>query len=188
MQQHAFVLAALVCAWLLGHATGGAGSVSPSAESLCKDWFGPSAHLSPLTLGETNAVVSEVTLDGHTSGWVFRTDQIPPACKGKRGEIVLLVAVGSDARIKGLRVLSHKEDPTYFKRLKSGFFDQFRNLRADGGITKIDAVTNATLSSNAIIRDVMEGARLVVSQPEVAGKIKSSAQSPLTKTAAMSHN
>lgn len=188
MQQHALGLTALVCAWLFGHAPGDVVLVSPSPEALCQDWFGPSAQLSPLTLVETNAVVSEVTLDGQTSGWVFRTDQIPPACKGKRGEIVLLVAVGADARIKGLSVLSHKEDPTYFKRLKTGFFDQFKNLRADGESVKIDAVTKATLSSKAIIREVMEGAKIVVSQPEVASKISASSQSPLTKTAAMSHN
>jgi len=188
MQPHIIGLSALVCAWLLGHANERADKGSPSAEALCKDWFGPAARLAPLALGDTNAVVSEVTLDGQPSGWLFRTDQTPPACKGKRGEIVLFVAVGADARIKGLHVLSHKEDPAYFRRLKVEFFEQFKNQRADGSDVKVDAVTKATLSSKAIIREVLEGARHVLAQPEIAGKMITPEQTPLTKTAAMPHN
>ncbi len=154
-----------------------------------QDWFGPGARTFPLKLSTTNAVVCEVTRDGRPEGWIFRTDQVPPVCKGKRGEIALLVAVSSDARILGVRVLEHKEDPSYFRRLTETFFSQFRNRRADDTQTSgVDAVTRATLSSRAIIRDVLEGAGHVVSLPEVAAKIKTDEQSRLTKAAAMPHN
>jgi hypothetical protein len=188
MQHPAIRLAAVACASLCVLCARADAQVSSTTDALCHDWFGPAASLTPLALAETNAVVCEVTLDGRPSGWLFRTDQVPPVCKGKRGEIVLLVAVGSDARIKGLHVLNHKEDAPYFKRLKGGFFDQFLNRRADAETTGVDAVTRATLSSRAIIREVLEGASHVVSLPEVAAKIKSDEQSRLTKTAAMSHN
>jgi uncharacterized protein with FMN-binding domain len=94
-------------------------------------------------------------------------------CKGKRGQIAVLVALGTDARIKGLTVLAHKEDPSYFKRLKEAFYQQFRDQRVDGGTAKLDAVTKATFSSRAIIRDVMEGSQRVIALPEVAAKLSS---------------
>lgn len=145
----------------------------PTPADFCRDWFGQAAQAVPLTLCNTNVVVQEVTLDGRPSGWLFRTDQVPPFCKGKRGQIAVLVAIGTDAHIKGLTVLAHKEDPRYFQRLKKTFFDQFRNRHADEDLIKFDAVTKATFSSRAIIRDVMEGTRTVIAQPEVAAKLLS---------------
>lgn len=142
-------------------------------EAYGHDWFGKTAQTTPLPLADTNVVISEVTLDGHPAGWLFRTDQVPPVCKGKRGQIAVLVAIGTDSRIKGLAVLVHREDPAYFKRLKGTFFEQFRDQRVDGTPFSIDAVTRATLSSSAIIRDVMQGAVRVLAQPEVAAKLSS---------------
>lgn len=142
-------------------------------DAFCHDWFGKEAHSSRLILADTNIVVSAITLEGQPSGWIFRTDQMPPACKGKRDQIAVLVAIGTDARIKGLTVLSHKEDPKYFRRLKTSFFSQFRERRADDAVADIDVVTHATLSSRAIIRDVMEGAKTVISLPEVAAQLTS---------------
>jgi len=156
--------------FMLGAAAGAETSEDVAAK-LCRAWFGTEALCSAITLASTNVVISEVTLNGSTAGWLFRTDQVPPVCKGKRGEIVALVAVGADAHIKGLQVLSHKEDARYFKRLKSAFFEQFLGRCAADLDAKLDAVTHATLSSRAIIRDVMEGARQVTALPEVAAKL-----------------
>ena len=150
-----------------------AGTDTPSAETLCQDWFGKTAQTSRLTLADPAVVVNEVTLDGHPAGWLFRTDQMPPVCKGKRGQIAVLVALGTDARIKGLTVLTHKEDPAYFKRLKDSFYHQFENQRIGDSAAKLDAVTKATLSSRAIIRDVLEGSKCVLTLPEVAAKLSS---------------
>jgi hypothetical protein len=190
MQHHTAHVAARTAALLLLalQARAGTGEAVPSAEALCRDWCGPAAQLAPLAPSQTNALVREVVLDGRPSGWLFRTDQVPPACKGKRGEIVLLVAIGTDTRIKGIQVLSHKEDPPYFKRIKHEFFDQFINRRAADDEVKIDAVTRATLSSRAIIREVLEGAKNVVALPEVAGKVSTGEQCSLTKTPVVSHN
>ncbi len=158
-------------AGLLVLARAQAGSDAPTAEALCHDWFGPAAQTSRLPLADPEAVVSEVTLAGRPAGWLFRTDQMPPVCKGKRGQIAVLVAIGTDARIKGLTVLASKEDPPYFKRLKDTFYQQFRNRPVGDGAVKLDAVTRATLSSRAIIRDVMEGSQRVIALPEVAAKL-----------------
>lgn len=189
MEKHTTLVAAWIAALslFLLQARAATGDAGPSADALCRDWFGSAARLAPQEPAQTNAPVREVVLGGRPSGWLFRTDQVPPACKGKRGEIVLLVAIGTDTRIKGIQVLSHKEDPPYFKRLKHEFFDQFIN-RCAADEPKIDAVTRATLSSRAIIREVMEGAQHVVALPEVAGKVSTSEQCSLTKTPVVSHN
>ena len=184
LKRAAFVGVALMIPFL-----GRADETQPTAEQLCEAWFGASVlRVTPMALAETNTIVSRVETGGQTLGWVFRTDQVPPVCKGKRGEISVLVGLGTDGCIKGLRVLAHKEDNRYFKRLSDAFFRQFVNLRAGSDDVGIDAVTRATFSSRAIIRDVTEGAKHVIALPEVAAQTKHSEDCPLTKTAAMSHN
>lgn len=130
--------------------------------------FGPSAQTAPLALAATNLTVTAVTLDGQPAGWVFRTDQVPPACKGKRGQIAILVALDTRAQIKEVSLLSHKEDMKYFGRIKKAFYAQFSGRHAASDYSQIDAVTQATLSSRAIIRDIMEGSRNVAALPEIA--------------------
>jgi len=147
-------------------------ALEADTDTYCHSWFGHSAHSTRLDTADTNVVVSAVICDGQTSGWIFRTDQVPPTCKGKRGQIAVLVALGTDAKIKGVTVLDHKEDAPYFKRLKSGFFSQFVDQSADAPRSRFDAVTHATLSSRAIIRDVMEGAKTVLAQPEIAAQLR----------------
>ena len=166
-----------VCVFLLLSATAlSASEKEPSTETFCHELFGRETHAARLALADTNVVVNAVTQNGHTCGWIFWTDQVPPACKGKRGQIAVLVALGTDARIKGITVFDHKEDAPYFKRLKDPFFRQFHDQRAGDPNVKLDAVTHATLSSRAIIRDVMEGAKNVLSQPEVAAQVGSFVQ------------
>jgi len=188
MQSHTLRWIALTSAFVLLLFHTRADDALLTDEALCSEWFGAAVHEHPLTLTTTNTAINEVTSEGKTVGWVFRTDQVPPVCKGKRGEIAVLVALGVDGRIKGLHVQSYKEDKKYFARLTSSFFQQFQNRRADGDTSGIDAVTRATYSSRAIIRDVMEGAKHIASLPEVAAKIKQNEDCSLTKTAAMFHN
>lgn len=164
-------LCCLCSIFLMPFAHAQADSNAQAPEVFCQSWFGQSARPTPLPLANTNVIIQEVSLGGQTSGWLFRTDQVPPVCKGKRGQIAVLVAVGTDARIKGLTVLAHKEDPRYFRRLKTAFFEQFRDRHADAPSATFEAVTQATLSSRAIIRDVTEGIKTVVAQPEIATKL-----------------
>ena len=157
------------------------------ADTLCQTWFGAEALATPLTLADSDAVIREVIRNGKTAGWIFRTDQTPPQAKGKRGEIVLVVGLGADARIKGVHVLSHKEDAAYFGRLKPEFFAQFLNRRADDDPARIDTVTKATLSSRAIIREVTEGTRHLITRPEITAKLTAQPTCEWAGTAARAH-
>lgn len=80
---------------------------------------------------------------------------------GYGGDITLLVGVNSDENltIKGVSVLSHSETPGLGSRITNDdFISQFNNiplesikLRPEG---EIDAITGATISSNAVVNAV----------------------------------
>jgi len=78
--------------------------------TLLKGWFHPDATLHLLTLHAITQTIHSVMIKGLPTGWIFRTDQVPPKCQGKRGEIVLLVGIGTDRLIKGLKVVDQRED------------------------------------------------------------------------------
>ncbi|MDA3926820.1 MAG: FMN-binding protein, partial [Kiritimatiellae bacterium] len=126
---------------------------SVTAETQSKEWFGWRAKVQPLTLQGCKIIIHSVYKKDDLQGWIFRTDQTPPLCKGKRNEIATLVAIGTDKRIKGIKVISHKEDNKYFKKLSKSFFKQFEHLSVNTDTSKLDAVTKATRSSSAIIKD-----------------------------------
>lgn len=86
---------------------------------------------------------------------------------GYAGQIKLLVAVGRDGRVQGVRVVSHKETPglgDYIDVAKSGWIHQFEGkslqqpaaerwrVRKDGG--GFDSNAGATISPRAVIRAV----------------------------------
>jgi hypothetical protein len=144
----------------------------PGPESLCKEWFDSDSTVQTLTLGATTQTIHVVTLNDSTLGWIFRTDKTPPKCKGKHGEIILWVGLGTDGLIKGLRLIDHVEDKKHFSLLTtSGFFEQFFGRRATDDVAVVDTVTSATRSSRAIREEVLLGARHIASQAEVAKKM-----------------
>lgn len=142
-------------------------------------WFNSEATVAPLYMKPLEQTIQEVSVRGKTVGWIFKTDQVPPKCKGKRGEIVLLAGLGVDAKIKGVQLVSRKEDDTYFKRLTDAFYKQFAGRRPDAALATFDAVTKATLSSQAIIKEVVLGARHLACQPKIAEKISASGTKPV---------
>lgn len=147
--------------------------VVPGPESICKEWFDSEATVQTLTLSATTQTIHVVMLNDATLGWIFRTDKTPPKCKGKHGEIILWVGLGTDGLIKGLRLIDHVEDKKHFSLLTtSGFFEQFFGRRATDNVAVVDTVTSATRSSSAIREEVLLGARHIASQPEVAKKME----------------
>ncbi len=139
-----------------------------SAASMSKAWFHPKATLQPLTLHALTQTIHAVTVAGVTNGWIFQTDQVPPTCKGKCGEIVLLVGLNTNRLIMGTEVIQHQETPKYFSRLKESFYRQFAQRSVEAKSSDIDTVTSATRSSKAIREEVLLGSRVITSQPEVS--------------------
>ncbi len=99
---------------------------------------------------------------GHGLGWVFRTDRVAPSVKGFNGPIGVLVALSKEGKIIGVAVLENRETPRYFARLTDTFHRQFSGRRVTDDPKDVDAVTGATISSRAVIRDVFQSAAEVL--------------------------
>jgi hypothetical protein len=141
-------------------------------------WFGMGTTLKALgTNGTEQAVQQVMGMDGRVRGWMFRTDRVPPAIKGirNRSEIGVLVGLGIDGRIKAVEVLEHHEDPPWFRKLQPPFFRQFEKLPADGSGKPVDTVTGATVSSKALIKDVLSACETVLALPNVQAAVRPAA-------------
>ena len=89
--------------------------------------------------------------------------------KGYGGDISLIVGVSPEKKITGVQVIHHSETPGLGANIKKeSFLSQFANLNAEdsllelkkkGGI--IDQVTGATISSEAVILAVKQGASFI---------------------------
>ncbi len=101
--------------------------------------------------------------NGTLLGWVFRTDRVDPEVKGLVDQLGVLVAVSSDRRIIGVRLLEHGDTPSHVEKLTDDFYGQFRGRSADDRWTEIDTVTGATFSSSGVARDVFLSCRRLFS-------------------------
>jgi electron transport complex protein RnfG len=80
--------------------------------------------------------------------------------KGFGGEITLMVGIGSDGSIQGIKVLAHGETPGLgTKAMTKSYLAQYIGQKRitnieEANAAKVDAVSGATISSNAIYRGV----------------------------------
>lgn len=128
-------------------------------------WFPQAAKNTPLP--SQPAVVAVADLQGNVLGWVFSTDQIAPAVRGKRGEVGVWVGLAKQGTITGVKVGKHREDKKWFDKIRDPFYKAFEGKPADGSGGKPDAVTGATISSKAMINDVFGACQTVLTLPDV---------------------
>lgn len=126
-------------------------------------WFGEGVR--PLIM--PGSPVFEVVYGDLTLGFIYNTADFPPVVEGKRGEISVLVGVDTDKNVMGIRPVKWKEDPDYFSKLDNDFYDAFAGYNELDNPSLPEAVTGATLSSQAIITDVSESINTVFDRKEV---------------------
>ncbi len=96
---------------------------------------------------------------------VYRADNqaeyvITTKDKGFGGAIVAMVGIGADGKIAGVKVLEHSETPGLGTKAVADshlslFLGQSRITNThEAGATNIDAISGATISSNAVFRAV----------------------------------
>jgi Na+-translocating ferredoxin:NAD+ oxidoreductase RnfG subunit len=113
---------------------------------------------------------------GATLGWFFRSDQVAPAVRGKRGEIGVLVGISTNGTILGVQVAAHREDAKWFDRIRAPFYAAFTGCSVHGEGKRPDAVTGATVSSAAMIKDVFSSSRTVLALPAVKRHLTAAAR------------
>lgn len=81
--------------------------------------------------------------------------------KGYGGNIDLIIGVGADRRVTGVRILSHNETPGLGeKATKGNYLEQYIN-KSSSDINTVKFITGATISSKAIKEGVKEGITLI---------------------------
>lgn len=81
--------------------------------------------------------------------------EVEPRIKGFADEINTLICVDETGKIRGARIISHRETPYYMKIvMDSGLMEKFSERNIRDGLEDLDAITGATVTSKAIIADV----------------------------------
>ncbi len=89
----------------------------------------------------------------------LQTAQIEPRFKGFVDEINTLICLDETGMICGAKIISHRETPYYMKIIQdSQFLDNILKRNIKDGLEDIDAVTGATITSEAIIADIRAAA------------------------------
>ncbi len=158
--------------WIAGLAFLALAGASARGDAARSEADGPGAWREVFPFGASIADVQGLEFEvfevrdalGKPMGWVFRTDRVPPVVHGhnKRVQIGALVGLRPDGKIKDVRIESHGETPTYFRRLTASFFKRLTGRDAAAAFDDIAAVTGATQSSSAVIQDVMLSAQSVL--------------------------
>jgi len=110
----------------------------------------------------------------------FNSHDVAPSIRGYAGPIKLMLVLGPDGLIRGIRIIEHRETKNYVHYLETPqFLNQFLVKRVTDGFVvdcDIDGVTRATVRVEALARTVRESARIVAAQeyniraaPDAAG-------------------
>ncbi len=98
----------------------------------------------------------------------FNSYDIVPEIRGYAGPIKLLLAMDSNGRITGLRILEHRETKNYVHYMEtSDYLAQFIGKSVHDPLTvdrDIDGISRATVSVNALAKTVGDSSRIVASQ------------------------
>ncbi len=104
------------------------------------------------------------TADGKEAA-VVMTAELDPAVKGYVDQISSMVVIDSEGNIKSVTVIDHRETPEYMQRvIGDGFLARLKNANVKDGFDKIDTVTGASITSQAIRDDVAAAAALAGSR------------------------
>ncbi len=104
---------------------------------------------------DLSAGILEIYQADNKAGYVITAED-----KGFGGKMTLMVGIDNDGKISGVKVTGHGETPGLgTKAMTVDYLSQYKGEIAvtrtnEGDKTQIDAVTGATVSSNAIFRGV----------------------------------
>ncbi len=148
----------LLSAWLLSAAT-----LSWAQENAdFKEVLPEAASFEPVKSGAEIFYYRALDKDGKLIGAVFKTQSRAIS------DIETLVGMLKDGTITAIKVLSQKESRGYGSRIATPeFSDRFRNVK---DISKVQAITGATVSSRAVIESVRIKAAQVKLALEKGGK------------------
>jgi len=115
-------------------------------------------------LVERDAGIFEVVGQAGIVGAAFDTSKVEPNIKGYNAPIRMLGYLGSDGKIERLEVFRHEETPYYFRMVvDSGLLRDIEG-RTPEEVAELDAVSGATVTSKAMMKEVALDAASVDSE------------------------
>lgn len=128
--------------------------VAAAAITVNKSIFGHSVQRSAASATEQTGQLEPITVSNGKT--VIHTHGMDGTIAGYGGPVPLDIYI-SDGKIVGIEPLQNAESPNFFKRAKA-LFDQWIGKTPEEALgMKVDAVSGATFSSNAIISNVDAG-------------------------------
>jgi hypothetical protein len=92
---------------------------------------------------------------GKLVGTVMFTDHLPPSVQGYLGQVGCAVGLTPDGRITAIFPFRHDETPYYMEMVTaSGLLQQMAGIDMGKPFPALDAISGATITSRAIIKDV----------------------------------
>ena len=96
---------------------------------------------------------------GNLCGYAFLTSSMPPKVKGYGGEISAVAGIDKSGTITGIEIIKHNETPFYFGILEeAGLLKDIKGHRIENGYKGLSIVSGATISSRALLKDIVGGA------------------------------
>lgn len=126
---------------------------------------------------ETEGVHEGVDADGNSVGYA-----IPSSWKGYGGDIEIMVGISTQGEVTGVEILSCEETPGLGANCtKEEFTDSYKQAVPQGGFTvtkdgtggdngKIDALTGATITSDAVTQAVNNAVKVYQSLGQTGGE------------------
>lgn len=111
-------------------------------------------------LVSNDPIVYEVAKNNEKFGYVILFKE-----RGYQSDIYVATYINNDGLIKNIRTIKHNETPSFFTRIENSyFFTQFIDMKIKDGFSidsNIDAVSKATISSNAITKAIHNSANII---------------------------
>jgi len=97
---------------------------------------------------------------GNQVGIAVLSDEVPPAVSGYTGQITMVLGLNMEGIIQRVLVARHNETTWYMEMVKSSnLLHDLNGIDLSEPFPAVDSVSGATVSSQAVIRDVEETAR-----------------------------
>lgn len=97
-------------------------------------------------------------------GLCFLSTDFAPEVRGYSGRIKILIGLNKKGQVKGIKILSHNETPSYVQTLQEpDFIDQFKKLdhKSEFKLGKdLDGIARATITSRAVVLSVEKSVKL----------------------------
>ncbi|MDD5771978.1 MAG: 4Fe-4S binding protein [bacterium] len=101
-------------------------------------------------------------------GLCFLSTDFAPDIRGYAGKIRILIGMNNKGQVKGIKILSHNETPSYVQTLQEPVFtDQFKKLdhKSEFKLGRdLDGITRATISSQAVVSAVEKSIKLAANK------------------------